>query len=92
MLNKKQFIDKVAEKLYISRKDAVQVVDAVLEAFTEACVNDGGVQFTGVVSVAKKLRKGRTCKNPATGDTIHTEDSYTLSIKTGKSLKEKLNG
>lgn len=92
MLNKKQFTDKVAEKLYISKKEAVQVVDAVLDTFTEACVNDGGVQFTGVVSVAKKLRKGRTCKNPITGETIQTEDSYTLSIKAGKSMKEKLNG
>ena len=52
----------------------------------------GKDNIAGVVSVAKKLRKGRTCKNPATGETIQTEDSYTLSIKAGKSMKEKLNG
>lgn len=62
-----------------------------LTFFEDACVNDGGIQIVGVVTIAPKLRKGRNCKNPATGESMQTEDSYALSIKTGKSLKEKLN-
>ena len=92
MLNKKQVIDKLAEKLNVSKSESVRITEAVLEVFEDACVNDGGIQIVGVCTIEKKLRKGRTCKNPWTGDTMQTEDCYVLSIKTGKSLKDKLNG
>lgn len=92
MLNKKQVVDKLAEKLNVSRSESLKITDAVLEVFEDACVNDGGIQIVGVCSIEKKLRKGRTCKNPQTGETMQTEDSYVLSIKAGKCLKDKLNG
>lgn len=92
MLNKKQVVDKLAEKLNVSRSESLKITEAVLEVFEDACVNDGGIQIVGVCTIEKKLRKGRTCKNPQTGENIQTEDSYALSIKTGKSMKDKLNG
>ena len=92
MLNKKQVVDKIAEKLNVSKSESVRITEAVIEVFEDACVNDGGIQIVGVCTIERKLRKGRTCKNPQTGESIQTEDSYALSIKTGKSLKYKLNG
>ena len=92
MLNKKQVVDKIAGKLNVSKSESVRITEAVIEVFEDACVNDGGIQIVGVCTIERKLRKGRTCKNPHTGESIQTEDSYALSIKTGKSLKDKLNG
>ena len=92
MRNKKQVVDKLADKLNISKSESVRITESVLEVFEDACVNYGGIQIVGVCTIEKKLRKGRTCKNPQTGETMQTEDCYVLSIKTGKSLKDKLNG
>lgn len=92
MLNKKQFIDKVADYLDVSKKEALRILSVISDVAQDACINDGGIQITGLFTLEKKLRKGRTYKNPATGEIGETEDSYVLAIKTGKSLKEKLNG
>lgn len=91
MLKKGDIVCRLAEKCGMTKTDAEKAVNAMVDIFEDACVNDGGIQIVGVVTIAPKLRKGRNCKNPATGESMQTEDSYALSIKTGKSLKEKLN-
>lgn len=92
MLNKKQVADNLSKVLSISKSESAKIIDAVIKVIEDACVNDGGIQIVGDFTIKTKLRSGRTCKNPQTGKTMQTEDCYTLSIKTGKNLKEKLNG
>lgn len=92
MLNKKQFVDKVADYLDVSKREALRILGVISDVAQDACINDGGIQITGLFTLEKKLRKGRTYKNPVTGEIGETEDSYVLAIRTGKSLKEKLNG
>lgn len=92
MLNKKQFVDKVADYLDVSKREALRILGVISDVAQDACINDGGIQITGLFTLEKKLRKGRTYKNPVTGEIGETEDNYVLAIRTGKSLKEKLNG
>lgn len=92
MLNKTQVVCKLAEILGVSKSESTKITDAVIKVFEDACINEGGIQITGLCAISRKLRKGRTCKNPKTGEELKTKDSYVLSIKTGKSLKSKLNG
>lgn len=92
MLNKQQFVVKVVDNLGVSKNEALRILGIISDVVQDACINYGGIQITGLFTLEKKLRKGRTYKNPATGEIGKTEDSYVLAIKTGKSLKEKLNG
>lgn len=92
MLRKTDLVNKLSEKTGKSKSECESTLNVVLGILEDACVEDGGFQITGVFTVERKLRKGRECVNPKTGEKMLTEDKYTLAIKTGKTLKDKLNG
>lgn len=92
MLTKKDIINNLAAKTGLTKKSAESYLNAMIECFEDACVNDGGVQITGVVTIGTKINKSRTVINPKTKKPMQTAESKSLFIKTGKALKDKLNG
>lgn len=91
MLRKTDFISAYAAKRGITKSHATGDVNCMLDILCQAINSYGGVSFTGYLTLRKVLRKSRTCKNPATGQTITTKDSYSISAKIGNKLKELLN-
>ena len=87
-MNKTEFIDEVAVKTGLSKKDAKGAVDAVLEVITEALVKKDSVSFIGFGTFATAERAARVAKVPGTDKTVNVPATTVAKFKVGNSLKE----
>ncbi|MCK9162447.1 MAG: HU family DNA-binding protein [Arcobacter butzleri] len=87
-MNKAEFIDAVAEKAALSKKDAKSAVDAVIDTLTEALVKGDGVSFIGFGTFATADRAARTATVPGTGKKVEVPATRVVKFKVGKALKE----
>ena len=63
-MTKQEFVDKVAQKGNLSRRDAADAVDAVLDSITDVLKGGGEVNFTGFGKFSTQHRKERQGVNP----------------------------
>ena len=87
-MNKNEFIDAVAAKAGLSKKDAKSAVDAVLETITEALVKKDSVAFVGFGTFSTAARAARSGIVPSTGKAINIPATTVAKFKVGKALKE----
>ena len=88
---KSQLIDKVAEANRLTRRNAERVVETVLDAITQALVDDNRVELRGFGVLSVRHRKPRSARNPKTGVGVHVEAKRVPFFKAGKSIKKALN-
>ena len=91
-MNKAEFIDAVAAKAGLSKKDAKGEVDAVLETITESLVKKESVSFIGFGTFTTADRAARTAKVPGTDKTVDVPATTVAKFKVGKALKEAVSG
>ncbi|MFA7090489.1 MAG: HU family DNA-binding protein [Arcobacteraceae bacterium] len=87
-MNKAEFIDAVAAKAGLSKKDAKGAVDAALETITEALVKGDAVSFIGFGTFSTAARAARTAKVPGTDRTVNVAATTVAKFKVGKALKD----
>ncbi len=85
---KADIVDVVAEKTGMTKKDAGDVLEATLEAITEALQRSERVQLTGFGTFETRSRKERKGKNLQTGATITIPAATVPAFKAGKALKD----
>jgi DNA-binding protein HU-beta len=87
-VTKQEFVDKVAQKGNLSRRDAADAVDAVLESITEVLRSGGEVNFTGFGKFSTQHRKERQGVNPRNPSEKVTIPAATVpKFSAGSSLK-----
>ncbi|AKO91925.1 DNA-binding protein [Priestia filamentosa] len=91
-MNKTDLIAVVAEKAELTKKDAGKVVEATLEAITEALVEGQPVKLIGFGNFEVVERAARKGHNPSTGEAIDIPASKAPKFKAGKALKEAVKG
>jgi DNA-binding protein HU-beta len=90
-MNKYGLISNVAEKVGISKKDTTMVVDAVIDAITEALKSGDKVQLVGFGSFDVRERAEREGRNPQKpGEKIKIPASKVPVFKAGKALKDSI--
>ena len=87
-MNKSEFIDAVAEKSGLTKKDSKIAVDAVLDTLTEALAKKDSVAFLGFGTFTTADRAARTAKVPGTDKTVNVPATTVAKFKVGKALKE----
>jgi len=88
-MNKAQLVEMI-EGQFDSKAKAERAVNAVVDAVKDGIKKDGKVQLVGFGTFTVKKRKGRTGRNPQTGEQIKIKPSKTVGFKPGKSLKDSL--
>ncbi len=63
-MTKSEFVDQVAQKTSLSKKDAAAAVDAVLDTIEDTLKKGGEVQFTGFGKFSVSHRAAREGVNP----------------------------
>ena len=81
-MNKGELIDVVAKKADLTKKDAGEAVNAVLEAIKKNVKK--GVTLVGFGSFKVIKRKARIGRNPQTGEKIKIAAKNVVKFKTGK--------
>jgi DNA-binding protein HU-beta len=87
-VTKQEFVDKVSQKGNLSRREAADAVDAVLESITEVLRSGGEVNFTGFGKFSTQHRKERQGVNPRNPSEKVTIPAATVpKFSAGSSLK-----
>ena len=63
-MTKSEFVDQVAQRTGLSKKDAAAAVDAVLDTIEDTLKKGGEVQFTGFGKFSVSQRAAREGVNP----------------------------
>jgi DNA-binding protein HU-beta len=90
-VTKTEFIDEVAERAGLSKKDAAAAVDAVLETVEGALKRGSDVTFSGFGKFSVSARSAREGRNPATGEKIQIAASNVPKFTAGAALKKAVN-
>jgi len=90
-VTKTEFIDEVAERAGLSKKDAAAAVDAVLQTVEGALKRGSDVTFSGFGKFSVSARSAREGRNPATGEKIQIAASNVPKFTAGAALKKAVN-
>ncbi len=92
-MTKSELIARLAERnphLYL--RDVERIVDTVFDEITQALVDGDRVELRGFGAFSVKHRDARMGRNPRTGEAVEVEAKRLPFFKTGKGLRERLNG
>ena len=87
-MNKKELIEKLAEKTDQTKADSERFIDAFVETVKEALKNSEEVSIAGFGKFHAPIRAARTVRNPRTGESIDLPDTKVPKFKAGKALKD----
>lgn len=89
-MNKEQVAQKLAEKIGVTKKDAVESIDALIEIISEELVAGESVNIVNFGKFEAKMRKERVGRNPQTKEEMTIEAQRTVRFQVGKGLKERV--
>ena len=88
-MTKQEFVDRVASKGNMSRREAADAVDAVLDSITDVLSGHGEISFTGFGKFTTQHRKERQGVNPRNPSQKVTIPAATVpKFSAGSSLKQ----
>ncbi len=91
-MTKSEFEDQVAAKSGLSKGDAKEAVEAVLEVIEETLKGGGEISFTGFGKFSVADRGARQGVNPQTGEKIEISASRVPRFSAGSALKKSVKG
>ncbi len=92
-MTKQEFVDKVATKSGLTRRDAGKSVDAFIDTITETLKNGGDVSFTGFGKFSTQQRAARTGTNPRNpSEKLQIEAARVPRFSAGSQLKAAVKG
>jgi nucleoid DNA-binding protein len=80
----------IAKEHNLTQKEAVRVIDAILETISETLTQGKKVELRGFGSFSVKRRPGRTARNPKTGERVYVSPKVSPTFKASKALKTLL--
>ncbi len=89
-MTKADFIDKVADRSGLSKRDASRAVDAFLDSITDALKQGDAVSFTGFGKFSAQQRAARQGVNPRTGERVQIPAATVPKFSAGSQLKQAL--
>ncbi len=92
-MTKQEFVDAVARKADLTKRDAANAVDAVLEVVTESLKRGDSINFTGFGKFSTAQRKARTGVNPRNpSQKVYIPAATVPKFTAGSSLKQAVRG
>ncbi|WP_116130982.1 integration host factor subunit beta [Tropicimonas sp. IMCC34043] len=80
------------ENPHLYQRDVEKIVNTVFDEVIEAMARGDRVELRGFGAFSVKRRDARTGRNPRTGDAVDVEQKHVPFFKTGKLLRDRLNG
>ena len=93
MMIRSELIQKIADdNPHLYQRDVERIVNTIFEEITGAMSDGDRVELRGFGAFSVKKRDARVGRNPRTGETVHVEEKHVPFFKTGKLLRDRLNG
>lgn len=88
-----ELIQKIAdENQHLYQRDVEKIVNTIFEEIISALARGDRVELRGFGAFSVKQRGARTGRNPRTGEAVDVEEKAVPFFKTGKLLRDRLNG
>ncbi len=87
-INKSMFVEAVASKTDMSKKDTERFLEAFIDEVTSQLQARNEVAFTGFGTFSTSDRAARMGVNPKTGEKIQIKATTVPKFKSGKGLKD----
>ncbi len=90
---KSELVQKIAdENPHLYQRDVERIVGTIFDEIIEAMANGHRVELRGFGAFSVKKRDARVGRNPRTGESVQVDEKYVPFFKTGKLLRDRLNG
>ena len=88
-----ELIQKIAEENpHLIQRDVDRIVSTIFDEVIDAMARGERVELRGFGAFSVKKRDSRTGRNPRTGESVPVEEKHVPFFKTGKLLRDRLNG
>jgi integration host factor subunit beta len=92
-MTKSELILRLAElNPHLYQRDVERIVSTIFDEVAGALARGDRVELRGFGAFSVKRRGARTGRNPRTGAAVDVAEKFIPFFKTGKELREKLNG
>lgn len=92
-MTKSDLIELLARKHpHLLARDIERIVNTIFDTITNTLAKGGRVELRGFGAFSVKKREARQGRNPRTGETVSVAAKVTPFFKTGKLLRDRLNG
>ena len=90
---KSELVQKIAdENPHLYQRDVERIVGTIFDEIIEAMASGHRVELRGFGAFSVKNREARIGRNPRTGESVSVDEKYVPFFKTGKRLRDRLNG
>lgn len=90
-MNKSELIQKIAQRVNLTRKKAEEVVNLIFDSMSQALIRGDRVEIRGLGSFMVKSYEAYQGRNPRTGEAIRVKPKKLPFFKVGKELKKRVN-
>jgi integration host factor subunit beta len=90
-MTKAELVERVAEKIDLTKKQTEAIVNILLSSITEALGKGDKVELRGFGSFRIRERNPREGRNPKTGETVSIPAKKVPFFKAGKELREMVD-
>jgi DNA-binding protein HU-beta len=87
-MNKLDLVRSAVDRLELSRKDAIVLIDGVFADIEAACIAGEAVKIPGFGQFKVRDRAARMARNPATGEQVKVPAKRVFKFLPAKALKE----
>jgi len=91
-VTKSEFIDAVAQRADLSKRDAATAVEQVLETIQDTLKGGESITFTGFGKFSVQQRAARQGVNPRTGERVDIPAARVPKFSAGSGLKTAVRG
>lgn len=90
---KSELVQRIAERNpHLYQRDVENIVNAILDEVIGALSRGDRVELRGFGAFSVKNRPARVGRNPRTGEQVDVSEKFVPFFKTGKEMRERLNG
>jgi len=88
-----ELVEKIAEdNPHLYQRDVERIVSTIFDEIIGAMASGNRVELRGFGAFSVKKRDARVGRNPRTGESVQVEEKHVPFFKTGKLLRDRLNG
>ena len=80
------------ENPHLYQRDVERIVNTIFDEITETMARGDRVELRGFGAFSVKKRDSRVGRNPRTGASVAVAEKHVPFFKTGKLLRDRLNG
>jgi integration host factor subunit beta len=92
-MTKSDLILQLAEKYpHFLQRAIERIVNTVFDEISNALARNSRVELRGFGAFSVKQREARQGRNPRTGEAVAVSEKFVPFFKTGKQLRDRLNG